>query len=210
MKNSDNFFDEVNYRQIVDNIKNIYMSDGSMSVLLDFERVLSHIDMYAFENWRLGELVSGPRIDDYYVACIFMWPYSRMPNPAFIERCQNKNIQVTIIKKKIKVPVKVEGYDDFQPGTHYPRMTHKLVWLVQIIVPRDQMAEIRNASVDLAGQKIDLSDLEDSYIKDLDEDQYKSKEQDQQNAAMPLGPAPMGGPLGGPPGMPPPLGGPMI
>jgi hypothetical protein len=36
---ADDFFDDVDYVSIISTIKGIYTSDGSMSVLLDFERV---------------------------------------------------------------------------------------------------------------------------------------------------------------------------
>ena len=35
---------------VVENIKNIYMSEGSLLTLLDFERVLDELDLYAFKN----------------------------------------------------------------------------------------------------------------------------------------------------------------
>jgi len=62
MKNlpANKFFNSIDFVSIVDTIKNIYMSDGAMSTLLDFERVLDEADIYAFRNWSLGELVQGP------------------------------------------------------------------------------------------------------------------------------------------------------
>ena len=57
---ADKFFDDVNYTSIIDTVKGIFTSDGSMSVILDFERVLDEADLYAFKNWELGELVQGP------------------------------------------------------------------------------------------------------------------------------------------------------
>jgi len=56
------FKDGADYWQVADNIRDIYMSEGSLLTLLDFERVLDELDMYAFENWEIGELVSGPDI----------------------------------------------------------------------------------------------------------------------------------------------------
>ena len=62
---SDEFFKDINYNSIIDTVKGIYTSDGSMNTLLDFERVLDESDLYAFRNWELGELVSGPQINRY-------------------------------------------------------------------------------------------------------------------------------------------------
>ena len=213
----DNFFNDINYRHIVSNIKNVYMSDGSMSVLLDFERVLDNFDIYAFKNWRYGELVSGPKIKPYSVTCVFMWDYDFMPNPAFIRRVMNKGIEIEFLEKKIKVPVKVENYDDFEPGTHFPKMHYVKKWFVQITIPRELMDEIRSGTIELAGQEIDLDDLDDSYKRDIDKKQNR-KMDDNQQQQMP-GMSPLGGIPSAPPGlggmgMPPPgmggMGGPML
>ena len=66
-KTADKFFDNIDYVSIVDTVKGIYTSDGSMNTLLDFERVLDEADLYAFRNWDLGELVQGPKIGRAHV-----------------------------------------------------------------------------------------------------------------------------------------------
>ena len=78
------FKNDQDYWLVAENIKDIYMSDGSLATLLDFERVLDELDLYAFKNWDLGELVAGPEIGKYKVSCIFMptrsqprWPRRR-------------------------------------------------------------------------------------------------------------------------------------
>ena len=60
---------------IVENSKKIYMSESSLSTLMDFERVLDELDMYAFKNWKKGELVEGPVRNRHWVECTFMWPH---------------------------------------------------------------------------------------------------------------------------------------
>ena len=57
------FKNHEDYWLVADNIKGIYMSDGSLLTLLDFERVLDELDIYAFKNWQLGELVQGPDVE---------------------------------------------------------------------------------------------------------------------------------------------------
>ena len=61
-KQADSFFKDIDFISIVDTIKNIYMSDGSMNTLLDFERVLDEADIYAYKNWINGVLVQGPDV----------------------------------------------------------------------------------------------------------------------------------------------------
>ena len=77
MKNkfaADSFFDSIDFPSIIDTIKGLYTSDGTMNTLLDFERVLDESDLYAFKNWELGEIVAGPDIKRYTVRCMFLYP----------------------------------------------------------------------------------------------------------------------------------------
>jgi hypothetical protein len=170
MKSSpaDKFFNDIDFVSIVDTIKGVYMSDGAMSTLLDFERVLDEADIYAFKNWSSGELVDGPTVGRYSCKCVFMWPYKLMPDPRAALRLTNIGCKVTFGKGKIKVPVEVKDYEDFVPGTRYPKMAERKVWYVEIVIPFELMDDIKEGSIDLADQTIDLSEIEDAYDEDLD------------------------------------------
>lgn len=182
---ADKFFNDVDFVSIVDTIKNIYMSDGSMSTLLDFERVLDEADLYAFKNWISGELVQGPTIGRYSAKCIFMWPYKMMPDPRGALRLLNIGCKVTFGKGEIEVPVQVQDYEDFVPGTRYPKMKERKVWFIQIQIPFELMDDIKEGSIDLADSTIDLSDIEDAYNEDLDDStQSENVGADQDEEAM--------------------------
>ena len=165
---ADKFFDDVNYTSIIDTVKGIFTSDGSMSVLLDYERVLDEADLYAFKNWELGELVQGPIVKRYSVGCMFMWPFKLMPDPRGSKRLLHLGCKILWKKTKIRVPVEVVDYDDFQPGTRYPKMKEREIWLVYIEMPKELMDDIREGSIDLADQTIDLNDLDEAYDDDLE------------------------------------------
>jgi hypothetical protein len=174
---ADKFFNDIDFVSIVDTIKGIYMSDGSMSTLLDFERVLDEADLYAYQNWIVGELVQGPTVGRYSCKCIFMWPYKLMPNPKGALRLMNIGCKVRFGKSELEVPVEIKDYDDFQPGTRYPKMKERKVWFVEIEIPFELMDDIKEGSIDLADQSIDLSDIEDAYDEDLDEGGANQKDQ---------------------------------
>ena len=176
------FFKNIDFISIVDTIKNIYMSDGSMNTLLDFERVLDEADVYAFRNWINGELVQGPDIGRYACTCTFMWPYTLMPDPRATLRLSAIGCSVKVMKSKIEVPVAVESYEDFQSGSRYPKMQENKVWFVQIQIPFDLMDDIKEGSVDLADETIDLSEIEDAYDADLD--QAKPEDAEDSSAAI--------------------------
>jgi len=196
---ADTFFNDIDFVSIVDTIKGIYMSDGSMSTLIDFERVLDEADLYAFKNWILGELVQGPEIGRYTCKCIFMWPYKLMPDPRGALRLTTIGCKVTFGKGELKVPVEVKDYEDFVPGTRYPKMKERKVWFVEITIPFELMDDIKEGTIDLADQTIDLSEIEDAYAEDLDdstkeEPSVKTTADENQLGNAPgaaLGPAPM-------------------
>jgi hypothetical protein len=175
-KVADNFFNDVDFVSIVSTVKGIMTSDGSMSILLDFERVLDSQDLYAFKNWLLGELVQGPDMGRYSVSCTFMWPYRLMPDPRGAKRLLAVGCRVSFAKSKLKVPVQVKNYDDFEQGTNYPKSVEREVWFVKIEIPLELMDDIKEGSIDIAGQSIDLDELEDAYDSDLDKEGLKQED----------------------------------
>lgn len=180
------FFTDIDYPSIIDGIKGIFTSDASLSTLLDFERVLDEADMYAYQNWDLGELVDGPKIKKYTVACIFMYPAKLMPNPKAGKRILKLGCTIHFKKTKIKVPIKIDSSDDFKAGTHYPKMIEREVWLVRIEIPKQLMNDIREGSIDLAGQNIELDELDNAYEKDYDkEGQDNENDMSQQTLGAP-------------------------
>lgn len=193
MKNKpeDKFFDDINFISIVDNIKGIYTSDGSMSNLLDYERVLDEADLYAFKNWSIGELVQGPELGRYSATCVFMWPYKMMPDPRGALRLINIGCKVEIAKSKIKVPVEVKNYDDFQPGGKYPKMVERPVWFMRIEMPVELMDDIKEGSIDIADSQIDLADLDDAYDEDLDKQTTDENTDQEQDAELSVPDQPM-------------------
>lgn len=179
------FKDGSDYWQIADNIKQIYMSEGSLLTLLDFERVLDELDLYAFRNWAIGELVQGPEIKKYTVSCIFMWPERLMPDPRGARRLLPFDCEVLYKKTTMQVPVKISDPSDYKPGTHKAKIMEQRVWLVEITMPKALMSDIRTGSIELEDQDVDLADLDDAYEQDLDREEYQS-EQTAQNAQQTL------------------------
>lgn len=179
------FRNHQDYWQVADNIRDIYMSDGSLTTLLDFERVLDELDLYAFRNWAIGELVDGPDIGKYRVACTFLWPRNLMPDPRGARRLLPFDVRVRYKKTQIKIPIRITNPDDFVPGTKKARIVERPVWLVEIVVPKALMSDIRTGSIEMEDEDIDLEDLDQAYEQDLDQEEYQSDEQ-AQNAQQQL------------------------
>jgi hypothetical protein len=109
-----------------------------------------------------------------------------MPDPRGALRLIKIGCKVTFGKGEIEVPIEVTNYDDFVPGTRYPKMHKRKVWFVEITIPFELMDDIKEGSIDLAGQTIDLSEIQDAYDEDLDdvEQEEGSGEQQSQEDAM--------------------------
>lgn len=157
-------------KSAIENTKQIYMSDSSLDTLLNFERVLSELDLYVFANWKMGELVIGPEYEKYWVTCTFMWPYHLMPDPRGGERLLDYDCEVRYKKSMMSSPKTVEKPEDYKPGTHYNKTSETPIWLVEITMPKQLMTDIQQGSLELENEKIDMEDLEAAYEAGEDED----------------------------------------
>jgi hypothetical protein len=173
------FKNHEDYWQVADNIRDIYMSEGTITTLLDFERVLDEVDVYAFKNWEIGELVAGPEITKYRVACTFMWPEKLMPDPRGGRRLLPFDCEVSYRKVEMKIPIKITDPSDYRPGTKKARIVEKPVWLVEIVMPKSLMSDIRTGSIEMEDQDIDLEELDNAYEQDLDKEESQSDVQAQ-------------------------------
>ena len=168
------FKNHEDYWQVADNIRDIYMSEGTITTLLDFERVLDEVDIYAFKNWEIGELVAGPEVTKYRVACTFMWPEKLMPDPRGAKRLIPFDCDVKYQKKMIKIPIKINDPSDYKPGTKKAKIVEKPVWIVEIVMPKSLMNDIKTGSIEMEDQEIDLDELDQAYEQDLDKEENQS------------------------------------
>ena len=169
----DIFKNHNDYWLVSQNIKDLYLSEGSISVLLDFERVLDELDVYAFKNWINGELVAGPEVTKYTATCVFMWPANIMPDPRGGNRLLPFGCKVKFKKQKMQIPIKITSPDDYAPGGHTARLVEQPIWLVEIEMPKALMMDIRTGSVEFENETVDLEDVDASYEVDIDQEEFK-------------------------------------
>jgi hypothetical protein len=174
---SDLFKDHSDYWQVAKNIKDIYLSDGTLLTLLDFERVLDELDIYAFKNWSMGELVQGPTISKYKVSCVFLWPERLMPDPRGARRLLPFDCDVKYKRTNMKMPIKIEDPSDYRPGTKIARIIEKKIWLVEISMPKSLMSDIRTGSVNIEDQLVDLSELDADYTDSVKQDMPQGQDE---------------------------------
>lgn len=142
-------------KDIIQNIEQIYSSNNSLSILKDFERVIDELDVYVYENWIDGELVSGPKESRYFVECTFMWPKDKMPEPKGGLRLIEYGCKVEIGESVIAKVRKIKTPDDIRPGTRKGKIDHEDIWMVKIVMPKKLMHDITRGYTEMDKNKID-------------------------------------------------------
>jgi hypothetical protein len=168
-------------KDVINNTKTLTMTDSALATLMDFERVIDELDLYAFKNWKNGELVEGPIYEKYFVTCTFMWPHKFMPDPRAAERLVEYNCEVYYKRDTLEYPIKVKNPNDFKPGTKMPKKGESPVWLVKIVMPKTLMQEIHQGSLELESGSIDMEDIEQAYETGQDDKMYKTGNAEQVN-----------------------------
>jgi len=169
-----------NIKDLLNNTKDIFMTDSAVNSLLDFERVLDELDLYAFANWKTGELVEGPVYEKYFVTCTFMWPYKKMPDPRGAVRLAEYDCEVNFKQDFFEHPKKVKTPNDFQPGTKVPKLIKSPIWLVEIVMPKKLMQDIEQGALELESGTVDMEDIDQAYESGADNDAVD--QQDEINA----------------------------
>jgi len=124
----------------LDSIKKTLVSiskgETLLDTLLEFERTLDNAEVFAYQNWILGELVEGPFIERYWYKTTWMYPYAKMPDPNGGLRLTKIGAKVGFRKGIFKKPVKVTGPQDWaDPETKRAKMSEHEIWLVSIDLP---------------------------------------------------------------------------
>lgn len=161
----------MNNKQLKDvrNVLNRISSDQTlMSMLLEFERTLDNVDVYAYQNWDSGEIVEGPEVSKYWFTVTLMYPYKMMPDPDGALRLQKYGCKVTYTEDIFKVPVVITDRSDYEdPSLKTAKIKKHKVWLVKIVMPRrfidEGLEEQYNAMRDVG---VDTSDISDAYDGD--------------------------------------------
>ena len=104
--------------------------------------MLDQLDLYVYDNWENGELVSGPEITRHFITCSFMWPREEMPDPMGGKRLTDYGCKVFFKKDVYIYPRKVLKQDDFRPGTKKGKLDQMPVWIVQVRMPKELIRTI--------------------------------------------------------------------
>jgi len=170
-------------RDVINNTKDINMADSSLLTLLDFERILDSLDLYAYENWQAGELIQGPTVEKYFVSCKFMRPYKKMPEPRGGMRLTKYDCEVNVQKTNLSFPKQIKTPMDYEPGNKVARMEQTQMWIIEIIMPKSLLNDGHEAAIDKESDEVDTDDLADAYEQGMEDDVSSADSVDDESLA---------------------------
>ena len=145
-----------------DKIEEVSKTNTLLDMLLEFEKTLDKIDLYAFKNWMKGEVLEGPTVGRHYVNVKLLYPYKQMPDPEGAKRLMARDCLVKYKKDVLLSPKKVKTMDDIditlRPDGSVRRKAKTMrenVWVVEVKMPRRYVDEFDTEVVQAA---------EDSYV----------------------------------------------
>ena len=153
---------------IIKNVQSLYAVGPTLGILKDFERVLDELDVYVFQNWEDGELLSGPIDSRHFVTCSFMWPADKMPDPAGGKRLLDKGCKVTYKKDELLKPREIKTPADYRPGTRKGKIDAHDIWVVEIKMPKELIGNFNHGIVEIESQ--DDMDMSSGDLNTLDAD----------------------------------------
>ena len=145
-----------------DQIKKVSDTNTLLDMLLEFEKVLEDIDLYAYKNWQKGEILEGPHLDRHFATVKLLYKEEDMPDPYGAKRLMARDCMVKFHKDVLLSPRKVKTFDDVDIHTNADgsvrrkaKTQRQNVWVVEIKMPRRYVDEFDTEVVQAA---------EDSYI----------------------------------------------
>ncbi len=151
---------------IIRNVQSLYAVGPTLTILKDFERVLDELDVYVFQNWEDGELLSGPVDSRHFVTCSFMWPADKMPDPSGGKRLLDRGCKVTYQKDELLKPREIKSPEDYRPGTTKGKIDAHDIWVVQVKMPKELIGNFKHGKDEIESQ--DEADMGAGDLNTLD------------------------------------------
>lgn len=156
-------------KMLNDQIKKVSETNTLLDMLLEFEKVLDSIEIYAYKNWDKGEILEGPILSRHYITVKLMYDYKEMPDPEGARRLMARECLVKYSKDTLITPRKPKKFDDLvieQRPDGSPRYKAKTdsspVWVVSIKMPRRYVDEFNMDAVE--ADEDSFVDMEDAGV----------------------------------------------
>jgi hypothetical protein len=168
MKIMEKSMSDVDSKDIIDNIRNVDKNGTLLDVLLEFEKVLDEVGMYAYKNWSKGEIAMGPKLSRYWLHVKVMYQYNDMPDPRAGLRLTKLGCEVKYEQGTLKTPITPKSPEDLNKNGE-PKLKSDTVWLVDILMPRKFVDEFTDEEMAVGNIKVDQEAVGNAEIQGLDD-----------------------------------------
>jgi hypothetical protein len=142
-------------------------SNTLIDMLLEFEKILDDLDLYAYANWIEGEILEGPILHRHWIEVRLIYPHHLMPEPDGARRLIARNILVTYTRNVLRKPRELKTSADTKIVTRPDGSTRRVavtkdepVWVVSIKMPRQLVDEFKTDLVSIGdGEYLDTEAL---------------------------------------------------
>ena len=171
----ENKVSDIEHNNIIDNVRSIDKNGTLLDILLEFEKVLDDTGMYAYKNWKVGEVAEGPKLSRYWLHVKLMYPCKMMPDPKAGLRLTKLGCEVKFEKGVLKEPVMPKSSKDLDPDGK-PKLKSHDVWLVDVLMPRKFVDEFTDEQVKMGDSQVDMEALNNAYDKGLDDETNQAQD----------------------------------
>jgi len=168
---------DMNHDDIVDNLRDIDKNGTLLDILLEFESVLDKQGLYAYKNWKLGEIAEGPKLSRYWLHTKLMYPYKKMPDPKGAMRLDAIGCEIEFNRATLKTPITPKSPTDLDQNGK-PKMKSHDVWLIDVWMPRKFVDEFSDDKIKLGDDEVDMEELNSAYDSGLDDESNVNQQQD--------------------------------
>jgi hypothetical protein len=178
-----------------DQIKRISETNTLLDMLLEFEKVLDDVDLYAYKNWGQGEILEGPIVDRHFITVKLMYLNEDMPDPYGAKRLFAKDCLVKFSKDTLIRPIKVKSWDDVTTEARpdgsikkKARSKSEPVWVVEIKMPRRFVDEFSSERIEIDNDNfVDLDSLDAEVQQEQEQDMMQTDPNMNMNMGMQQG-----------------------
>lgn len=168
---------DMNQDDIVGNLRNIDKNGTLLDILLEFESVLDKQGLYAYKNWKLGEVAAGPNLSRYWLHTTLMYPYKKMPDPKGAMRLNALGCEVKFKRASLKTPITPKSPSDLDENGK-PNLKSHDVWLIDVWMPRKFVDEYSDDKIKVDDGEVDMEELNSAYDSGLDDESNVNQQQD--------------------------------
>lgn len=150
-------------------LQKLFDRKSLLDLLIQVEKFLDSMNLYAYANWFKGEIVEGPQLSRYWISLGIKYPRSQMPDPDGAKVLSKVGVKVKYHKTVEKVPVTIKEPEDYREGSRKPKLESVPVWIVRIKVPRKFIDEVDLEDLQIYDDEVDIEDITDAKDKGLNE-----------------------------------------